>query len=36
VPVIAAVVVVWVFWRWAKRDDAREKAELEARGGRPF
>jgi hypothetical protein len=23
--------VVWVFWRWAVRDEAREKAEREAR-----
>jgi membrane protein implicated in regulation of membrane protease activity len=36
VPVIVAIVVVWVFWRWAKRDEAREKAEREARGGRPY
>jgi membrane protein implicated in regulation of membrane protease activity len=27
VPAILAVVVVWVFWRWAKRDEAREAAE---------
>ena len=31
VPVIIAVIVVWVFWRWAIRDEAREKAEREAR-----
>jgi membrane protein implicated in regulation of membrane protease activity len=31
VPAILAVVVVWVFWRWAKRDEAREKAEAAAR-----
>ncbi len=23
-PVIVAAIVVWVFWRWAKRDEARE------------
>ena len=27
VPVILAVVVVWGFWRWAKRDEAREASE---------
>jgi hypothetical protein len=26
VPAILAIVVVWVFWRWAKRDEAREAA----------
>jgi len=31
-PVVLAVIVVWVFWRWAKRDEAREKAEREERG----
>jgi hypothetical protein len=25
-PAILAVVVVYLFWRWAKRDEAREKA----------
>ena len=38
-PVIVAVVVVWIFWRWAKRDEAREKAERaarEARGEPPY
>jgi membrane protein implicated in regulation of membrane protease activity len=25
-PAILAVVVVYIFWRWAKRDEAREKA----------
>jgi len=36
VPVIVAVILVWVCWRWAVRDEAREKAEREARGGRPY
>jgi membrane protein DedA with SNARE-associated domain len=36
VPVIVCIIVVWVFWRWAVRDEAREKAEREARGGRPY
>jgi len=26
-PVVLAVAVVWAFWRWAKRDEAREAAE---------
>jgi hypothetical protein len=26
-PVVVATIVVWVFWRWAKRDEAREQAE---------
>jgi hypothetical protein len=26
-PVVVAAFVVWVFWRWAKRDEAREAAE---------
>jgi hypothetical protein len=26
-PVVLAVIVVWAFWRWAKRDEARERAE---------
>jgi membrane protein implicated in regulation of membrane protease activity len=26
-PLILAVVVVYIFWRWARRDEAREKAE---------
>jgi hypothetical protein len=25
VPVIVAVLVVWGFWRWAKRDEAAER-----------
>jgi hypothetical protein len=36
VPPIVCVILVWVFWRWAKRDEEREKAEREARGGRPY
>jgi hypothetical protein len=39
VPVIVAIIVVWVFWRWAVRDEAREKAERaarEARGEPPY
>ena len=31
VPFFAAIVVVVVFWRWAKRDEARQAAETEAR-----
>ena len=34
VPAILAVVVVWVVWRWAKRDEAREKAARENRADR--
>jgi uncharacterized membrane protein len=26
-PVVIAVLVVYFVWRWAKRDEAREKAE---------
>jgi hypothetical protein len=26
-PAVLAAIVVWVFWRWAKRDEAREAAE---------
>ena len=26
-PAIIAVVVVYIFWRWAKRDEARQKAD---------
>jgi hypothetical protein len=39
VPVIVAAIVVWVFWRWAVRDEKREKAERaarEARGEPPY
>jgi hypothetical protein len=39
VPVIVAVIVVSVFWRWAIRDERREKAEQaarEARGEPPY
>jgi hypothetical protein len=36
VPAIAAVVIVWVCWRWAKREEAQHKAEAEARGDRPY
>jgi hypothetical protein len=35
VPAILAVIIVWVFWRWAKRDEARENAERAARGEPP-
>jgi hypothetical protein len=31
VPFFLAVIVVSVFWRWAKRDEARHEAEAEAR-----
>jgi membrane protein implicated in regulation of membrane protease activity len=34
VPAILAVVVVWVFWRWAKRDEAREAEEAARRDER--
>ena len=26
-PLVLAIAVVWGFWRWAKRDEAREAAE---------
>jgi hypothetical protein len=26
-PLVVAIVVVWIFWRWAKRDEARQAAE---------
>jgi type VI protein secretion system component VasK len=29
-PLVLAIAVVWVFWRWAKRDEARERAERDA------
>jgi hypothetical protein len=35
VPLILAIVIVWVVWRWAKRDEAREQAEKKARGELP-
>jgi hypothetical protein len=28
-PLVLAIAVVWGFWRWAKRDEAREAAERE-------
>jgi hypothetical protein len=32
-PLVLAIVVVWIFWRWAKRSEAAEKAERERGGG---
>jgi len=29
-PAVLAVIVVWAFWRWSKRDEEREKAERDA------
>jgi choline-glycine betaine transporter len=28
-PLVVAILVVWAFWRWAKRDEARQAAEAE-------
>jgi len=33
VPAVLAVVVVWLVWRWAKRSEAEERAEIEQRSG---
>jgi hypothetical protein len=35
VPLIVAIVVVIVFWRWAVRDEARHAAEAQARAADP-
>ena len=35
-PAVAAVVVVWLVWRWGKRTDAEEEAAAPERdGGEP-
>jgi hypothetical protein len=31
VPFVLAILVVAIFWRWAKRDEARHEAEAEER-----